>query len=522
LDGTGAASAGRYRAFISYSHRDDRFAGRLHRRLEQYRLPRRLGADSRLSPIFKDREELPAGGDLSLLVQAALQDSECLIVLCSPDSAASPWVAREIETFRRLHPDRPILAALVRGSPAEAFPPALLSGGLEPLAADFRPEGDGERLAFLKLAAGLAGVGVDQLVQRDAQRRIQRVMTVTAAALAAMLVMALMTFMAIQARAEAERERAKAEGLVEFMITDLRDRLRGVGRLAVLDAVNQQVLDYYSDQDLQRLPPASLARRAMLLQAMGEDASKRGALDVAGPLFLEARRITAALTAADPADGGYLWTHAQSEFWLGFVAFRAGDAPAARTGFLEYHRLARKLVALDPGSRKFLKELAYAEVNLCTLAVELEKDAGKALPSCRAGLEIMQRLSDQTPEDNRLTLNLANQHAWLALAHELDGDRPATRKALLSQEALLKGLLDREPLNAEFEENWVGNQRALSRGAFRKGDLGEARRRMQACIRGLERLTAQDPENRNWKDQLLNARRSMTFIQAAETGDRVK
>ncbi len=522
MDGTAAPSTGRYRAFISYSHQDDRFADRLHRRLEHYSLPRRLGRRGRLTPIFKDREELPAGGDLSSLVQAALQDSECLIVLCSPDAAASPWVAREIETFRRLHPDRPILAALVRGSPVEAFPAALLSGGVEPLAADFRPEGDGERLAFLKLAAGLAGVGVDQLVQRDAQRRIQRVMTVTAAALAAMLVMALMTFMAIQARAEAERQRSKAEGLVEFMLTDLRDRLRGVGRLAVLDSVNQQVLDYYSDQDLKRLPPASLERRAMLLQAMGEDASKRGALDVAGPLFREARRITAALTAADPANSDHLWTHAQSEFWIGFVAFKAGDAPAARAGFLEYHRLARGLVAMEPGNRRFLKEMGYAEVNLCTLAIELEKDAAKALPSCQAGLEVMSRLSAQAPTDNRLTLNLANQHAWLALAHELDGNGPATRAALLDQGRLLDGLLKREPQNAEFQENWVGNQRALSRGAFRRGDLGEARRRMQACINGLERLTAQDPENRTWKDQLENARRSMGLIEAAETGDKVK
>ena len=520
LDQAKAPSAGQYRAFISYSHRDDAFAARLHRRLERYVLPRRLGNRRRLAPIFKDREELPAGGDLSALVQAALTASDALIVLCSPDSAASPWVAREIEMFRRLHPERPVLAVLVRGEPSEAFPPALVAGGVEPLAADFRSDGDGQRLAFLKLAAGLAGVGVDQLVQRDAQRRTQRVMAVTGAALAAMLIMAFMTVMAIQARAEAERQRAKAEGLVEFMLTDLRDRLRGVGRLAVLDSVNQQVVDYYSDQDLQRLSPASLERRALLLQAMGEDASKRGALDVAGPLFVEARRITKALTASAPDNSGYLWTHAQSEFWIGFVGFKSGDVRAARTGFLEYKRLARRLVDMEPDNRKFLKELGFAEVNLCTLAVELEKDAKAAIPSCQAGLEIMKRLSRQVPADRRLILNTANQHSWLALAHELDGDQSATRSELIKQETLLTGLLLSEPENAEFRENWVGNQRALSRGAFKRGDLTEARRRMATCIDVLEQLTAQDPENRMWKDQLANARRSMTVIETAKTGAR--
>ena len=87
-----------YRAFLSYSHRDAAQARALHRRLETYRIPRRLvGRDgdrgpvpARLAPIFRDREELPAAGDLSETVRAALARSGALIVICSPHSAASP------------------------------------------------------------------------------------------------------------------------------------------------------------------------------------------------------------------------------------------------------------------------------------------------------------------------------------------------------------------------------------------------------------------------------------------------
>ena len=58
----------RYTAFLSYSHKDAAAAGRLHRRLEAYRLPKRLAGSmgargpvpDRLWPIFRDREELPA------------------------------------------------------------------------------------------------------------------------------------------------------------------------------------------------------------------------------------------------------------------------------------------------------------------------------------------------------------------------------------------------------------------------------------------------------------------------------
>ena len=54
----------RYRAFISYSHRDGKLAQKLHRRLETFSVPRALrGArpdgtriDARMGAIFRDRE----------------------------------------------------------------------------------------------------------------------------------------------------------------------------------------------------------------------------------------------------------------------------------------------------------------------------------------------------------------------------------------------------------------------------------------------------------------------------------
>ncbi|MDB5722242.1 MAG: toll/interleukin receptor protein, partial [Alphaproteobacteria bacterium] len=89
-------SGARYAAFISYSHKDAVFGRWLHRRLEGYRLPRRLAGShgerglvpARLTPIFRDREELPAAGDLSERVRAALAVSGSLIVVCSPNAAA--------------------------------------------------------------------------------------------------------------------------------------------------------------------------------------------------------------------------------------------------------------------------------------------------------------------------------------------------------------------------------------------------------------------------------------------------
>lgn len=72
--------ARRYRAFISYSHADEAGARWLMRRLETYRVPRRLvgtdGAhgriDARLGAFFRDRDELTASGDLGATIREAL------------------------------------------------------------------------------------------------------------------------------------------------------------------------------------------------------------------------------------------------------------------------------------------------------------------------------------------------------------------------------------------------------------------------------------------------------------------
>ena len=151
-----------------------------------------------------------------------------------------------------------MLSKLSRSHPPPRFPVALRRGlsdaeTLEPLAADFRKGAQGAPVALLKLIAGMLGVGLDELVHRDTQRRLRNLTLLTAASLAGVIVMGVLTGLAIEARREAERQRAEAESLVEYMLTDLRGRLRAVGRLDLLTAVGQRGLTYYAHQDLRRL-----------------------------------------------------------------------------------------------------------------------------------------------------------------------------------------------------------------------------------------------------------------------------
>lgn len=175
-----------YWAFISYSHRDEKFCGWLHRGLDSYRTPQPLVGQvardgsytipKKLYPIFRDREELAAGASLNDAITNALKNARYLVVICSPNSAQSYWVNEEVRYFESLGREKYILPIILNGEPnakeglEECFPPALRLPK-EPIAADAREEKDGYDAALMKLRAGLLGVGLEDLVNRELQRQ---------------------------------------------------------------------------------------------------------------------------------------------------------------------------------------------------------------------------------------------------------------------------------------------------------------------------------------------------------------
>ena len=173
LAGTDMAepSAFKYRAFISYSHADTSWAKWLQRGIEGFCIDKDLvGRETptgtipkALLPIFRDRSDFTAGHTLTEQTRAALDDSQALIVICSPAAAKSRYVNEEVRLFKSRHPERPVVPLIVAGNPGdpelECFPPSLkfrlaaeghiTEEPIEVLAADAREEADGKNFSRL-------------------------------------------------------------------------------------------------------------------------------------------------------------------------------------------------------------------------------------------------------------------------------------------------------------------------------------------------------------------------------------
>ena len=456
----------KYWAFISYSHRDTQWADWLHKALESYRPPKRLvgtktargPVPKRLTPVFRDREELASATDLGTVLTAALEQSACQIVVCSPQAAKSRWVNEEILAFKRLGREDRIFCLIVDGEPnasetpaqadQECFPPALrfklgadgqLSGvRTEPIAADARAGKDGKSNAKLKLIAGLLGVGFDVLRRRELQRRHRQLFVVTCTALSGMVVTSgLATYALIQrqaaqqqtVRAEAEAETAKqtTSFLVDlFRISDPSEaRGNSITAREMLDKGAARI-----DRELARQP----AIRATLMDTVGTVYMGLGLYPQARPLLDGA---VATRRGGNPADPHALSLSLEH---LGHLLRVQAQYDAAEKAYRE----AIAIQAARPYDPQSRAELAQSLHGLGEL-LEEEGRYADAQRTLRQALEQQQWLYGAEHVDIALTLK------DLARAMDRGGDQNGAIPVMRSAVAMQRQLRGTEPHPAVAE-----------------------------------------------------------------------
>ena len=501
-------SAHRYRAYISYSHADERWAAWLQRALESYRVPRRLRTQHpernlprRVAPVFRDREDLSTAHDLSDSLREALRCSEALVVICSPAAAASKWVNEEIRQFRQLGRSDRIFCMVVEGEPGNqaasrpCFPAALVGeageSAAEPLAADARAHADGKHLARLKLVAALLGVRLDELRQRDLKRR--RIwQAVGALTVVAALALAAVTVFSVLSR---QQERENAERMAAFVV-ELGEDLQSDIDLETLGRISTRAMDY-----LQRLDPASLSpetsiKVGLALRQLGHVNLGQGNLPQALNAYERSLELFEGLAEANPQRQDILFEKAQAEFYIGDYYYWQSDLEHAWAPWQRYLESAQALLAADPDNPRWLLEVSYGTMNLLLLRVNSGESANRPLlDASDEAVDLARQVLQALPEDAEALSHYSNTLAWAADAEVLACELPAAlsyRKENLSMASVASRA---NPASKHLRERLAYAHAGVAAVQIDLGEIEASERNRRASIDILVDLAARDPSN---------------------------
>lgn len=505
-----------YKAYLSYSHTDEDWARWLHRALESYRVPSALIGQrpdgrvvpDRLSPVFRDREDLSSAANLSDGLQQALQGSESLILICSPAAAASRWVNEEVRYFQALGRADRVFCMVVDGQPDDpgnadfCFPPALFDGvddaPAEPLAADPRPYADGKALARLKLIAGLLGVRLDELRRRELKRKRRWQAMAALALVAAVTLVAL----AVTARLAEQRERQNAEQMATFIV-DLGEDLKSEIDLESLSLISSKAMSYLQDLDPGQLSPETAIKVGLALRQIGQVSEGQGRSEDAQQAYYQSREVFADLNQRFPERDDLLFELGQAEFYVAAYYFYSGQHDLAFPRAQRYAEISRQLYQSDPENPAWRFELSYATTGLLAMRVGAGDDHDEGLlREADEALMLAWQIMQDMPDDPEAISNYSSTLAWVAdtrvLACELNQALEERKETLLMADKVLQ----KQPSDNQNRESYAYAHSGVASVAAQLGEHTLAQQHWRLAIDALDKLWREDPSNERLRVEL--------------------
>ncbi|MEM9291860.1 MAG: protein kinase [Acidobacteriota bacterium] len=201
-----------------------------------------------------------------------------------------------------------------------------------------------------------AQANADRQALTQSRRRRRRLGQLTAAIFAVLVVVSFLALRAHDARQEADaaRQRAEqrqqqAEGLIGFMLEDLRQKLEPVGQLEILDTVGDQALAYFDAVPEEDWSPDEHLHRAQALRQIGEVRMAQGDLKAALEAFEASLvQVRAAGLPFEAASAPAYLRQIEALHRIGQAQRLAGDLEAANTAFSDALEIAEGLAAIAP------------------------------------------------------------------------------------------------------------------------------------------------------------------------------
>jgi serine/threonine-protein kinase len=322
---------------------------------------------------------------------------------------------------------------------------------------------------------------------------------------------------AVKARAEAEKRRAQAEDLIEFMLGDLRAKLEPVGRLDILDDVGERAMQYVGSLRPETMSAAELARNAKALNQLGEVRVGQGKTPEALDLFSRSLNLAAAAVKREPKNPDALMVFGQTHFWLGNGLRLQGKSDESLKHMREYMKAGDALAAIDPSKKEYVLEKAYGHSGVAVI-LERKGDLKEALEHYRISLALREDLARRNPGDAEAKAEVAKAYNKLAAALYREGDLRGALDYSRREVDTYRRLIAFQPDEMQWKKRQANSVGYLARTLAAIGDSSSALPLWQeaAAING--ELAVRDPSNVDWRRDQAMAQRGVAD-ELAKRGD---
>jgi eukaryotic-like serine/threonine-protein kinase len=347
-------------------------------------------------------------------------------------------------------------------------------------------------------------------VASDRRRRRRRLLAFCGALLLA-AVSAFSAVWAVRAHQDAERRRSQAESLVDYLLTDLAEELRPLGRLALMDHVAQRALGFLSNLPERDTDENTRIQRVRALRTLGEVFVERGNQSAAARAFSQAATLLDEASSVTSASSALILERGTVAYWQGMLAFRQNALDEAEKHFERYRIFASVLAQREPENMDWQLELSYALNNLGSLA-QRRQQTEQALALFQQSVALKDRVLAKTPENSALAVEQADSLSWIGSTLDRLGRLPEAADYYERQLQVLRGVGAREPAADGWRHRLALAELIMGDLQIAMGNLSAAQALNETAKTTLTQLVAVDVSNTTWQRDLSYAQTQAAYL----------
>jgi tetratricopeptide (TPR) repeat protein len=311
---------------------------------------------------------------------------------------------------------------------------------------------------------------------------------------------------ALASSAESRRQREKLEDLMGFLLDDLSDKLRLLGRVDLLARVTERVLDHYRSLPPDDSSDDSLGRRFAAFKNRGLVLAARG--DGAGALaaYRTGADLAQQLSARQPTNRTWLGEQALCAQRIGELWESRGNSTKALAQFEQSRQLAQHLSAQAPAESQWRACLVASELKIGDV-LRTQTETAQALDAYQRALALARRLAETSPNDDPdgvawrhvLTVSFSKTGAAFLEEGRPDDAREACQKSL----NLARQLVAERPGTPQWQTDLAAALDSLGDVLLATHDIRPARQHYEESAHLRMRLALTDPANSQWQRDLM-------------------